>query len=114
MAAALDLAENRRLLAAFLAPKGSPAKMSIASVVVVFVLSWWFCFFLALPFGARPRANPETGHAESAPARPRIGLKALIATVGGALMTVAIWQIIHADLISFRYTEPTEAVSDPQ
>lgn len=77
--------------------------MSIASVIVVYVLSWWFVFFLALPFGARPRENPEVGHVASAPARPRIGLKAAIATVGGAVMTVAIWQIIEADLISFRY-----------
>ncbi len=77
--------------------------MSIASVIVVFVLSWWFCFFLALPFGANPRANPGVGHAESAPARPRLGLKALIATLGGALMTIAIWQIVISDLISFRY-----------
>ncbi len=78
--------------------------MSIASIIVVFVLSWWFCFFLALPFGAGPRADPEAGHTESAPAKPRIALKALIATVAGALMTVAIWQIVKADLISFRYS----------
>ena len=77
--------------------------MSIVSIIVVFVLCWWFAFFLALPFGAKPRENPETGHAESAPAKPRIGLKALIATVIGALMTAAIWQINQADLISFRY-----------
>ncbi len=76
--------------------------MSIAGAIVVFVLSWWFCFFLALPFGSQPRQNPEPGHAESAPARPRIALKAAIATAGGLIMTLAIWQIIAADLISFR------------
>ena len=76
--------------------------MSIASIVVVFVLSWWFCFFLALPFGAAPPRDPPTGHATSAPAKPRIALKAIIATVGGLAMTVAIWQLIEADLISFR------------
>lgn len=80
--------------------------MSIASILVVFILSWWFCFFLALPFGARPRENPETGHAASAPARPRIALKALIASIGAVVMTVAIWRIIDADLISFRDTPP--------
>lgn len=76
--------------------------MSIASVIVVYALSWWFCFFLALPFGAAPREKPDLGHAESAPARPRLALKALVATVAAAVMTVAIWQIIEADLISFR------------
>lgn len=76
--------------------------MSIAGGVVVYVLSWWFCFMLALPFGAAPRENPEPGHAESAPARPRLKLKALIATVGAAVMWLAIRQIIEADLISFR------------
>jgi len=77
--------------------------MSISGVAVVFILCWWFCFFLALPFGAQPRKNPEAGHAESAPARPRLLLKALIATAGAIVMTIAIWQINAADLISFRY-----------
>jgi len=76
--------------------------MSIAGFIVVYALSWWFCFMLALPFGASPRETPEIGHASSAPARPRIGLKALIATVAAAIMTVVIWQIIDADIISFR------------
>ena len=76
--------------------------MSIAGFIVVYALSWWFCFMLALPFGARPNAAPEVGHATSAPARPRIGLKALIATIAAAIMTVVIWQIIDADIISFR------------
>lgn len=76
--------------------------MSIAGFIVVYALSWWFCFMLALPFGARPRATPDVGHAPSAPARPRIGLKALIATIAAVVMTVVIWQIIDADIISFR------------
>jgi predicted secreted protein len=75
--------------------------MSIAGVIVVFVLCWWFCFFLALPFGARPLENPELGHAESAPAKPRLKLKAMIATAGAFVLTIAIWYIIEADLISF-------------
>lgn len=81
----------------------SPYNVSTSGIVVVYLLSWWFCFLMALPFGAAARANPEVGHAESAPAKPRIGLKALAATVGGAAMTIAIWFIIDADLISFRY-----------
>lgn len=76
--------------------------MSIAGFIVVFALSWWFCFMLALPFGARPRTTPEIGHDSSAPARPRIGLKALIATIAAAVMTIVIWQIIDADIISFQ------------
>ena len=57
---------------------------------------------MALPFGAQPRQNPEVGHVESAPARPRIGLKALAATAGAILMTIAIYYIVQADLVSFR------------
>ena len=76
--------------------------MSISGVFVVFILSWWFCFFLALPFGARPRENPEPGHVASAPARPRLWLKAGIATAGAVVMTIVIWHIVDADLISFR------------
>jgi len=76
--------------------------MSIASLIVVYILCWWFSFFLALPFGARPREAPESGHAESAPARPRLFLKAAIATVAAAVLTVGIWFVIDANLISFR------------
>lgn len=32
-----------------------------------------------------------------------IALKALVATVSAAAMTIVVWQIIKADLISFRY-----------
>lgn len=79
--------------------------MSIAGAIVVFVLCWWFCFFLALPFGVHRQEQPEVGHDAGAPKRPRLGLKALIATVGATVMTAAIAYVIEADLISF-YTPP--------
>ena len=76
--------------------------MSISGAFVVFMLSWWCCVFLALPFGARPSDNPELGHAASAPAKPRLWLKAGIATAGAVIMTIVIWQIAETDLISFK------------
>ena len=76
--------------------------MSIASIVVVFVLSWWFCFFLALPFGVTRAEHPQSGHDGGAPAKARIGMKAIYATIGGVLMTVAIRYVVIADLISFQ------------
>ena len=42
---------------------------------------WWLIFFMVLPFGAAPEEHPQPGNVESAPARPRLLLKALITTV---------------------------------
>ena len=75
--------------------------MSIASIVGGFVLSWWFCFFLALPFGVSRTENPQSGHDGGAPLRPRIGRKAIYATVGGLIMTLGICYVVMEDLISF-------------
>ena len=59
-------------------------------------------FFSVLPFGNRPEVDPKTGHADSAPAKPRIGLKMLVTTgIATALFGVA-WWIIESDFISFR------------
>ena len=40
---------------------------------------------MALPFGAAPEEHPQAGNVESAPARPRLLLKALVTTVLAAL-----------------------------
>jgi predicted secreted protein len=69
---------------------------------VVYVILWWLVFFLTLPWGVRVPDEPEPGHASSAPANPRLGLKAGVTTVlAGVLWGVAYW-IVEADLISFR------------
>lgn len=76
--------------------------MGWASGVIVYILIWWMVFFSILPFGNHPVSRPETGHAESAPAKPRIGLKMLVTTGIATVFFGIAWWIIDSDLISFR------------
>ena len=64
--------------------------MTIASGVVVFVLSWWICFFAVLPIGVRGQfedGEPTPGTEEGAPVNPMLLKKALWASIGGVILT---------------------------
>ncbi len=76
--------------------------MSWFEGLVTFIIIWWMVLFTVLPWGVRIPANPEKGHATSAPTRPRLWLK-LAVTSGIALLlwAVAYW-LAASDLISFR------------
>lgn len=76
--------------------------MGWASGVVVYIIIWWMVFFSVLPFGNSPEANPETGHVESAPAKPRIGIKMLITTGIATVLFGIAWWIIDSGMITFR------------
>lgn len=46
--------------------------MRLTSIVMIYILFWWACLFLVLPFRLRQSAEPEAlvpGQAESAPPR---------------------------------------------
>jgi predicted secreted protein len=72
--------------------------------IVVYLLVWWVVIFAVLPWGVQPPAKGEgiLGQAESAPARPRLWLKAGITTVVAFIVWLAIWFIVRSDWISFR------------
>ena len=76
--------------------------MTAAGAVVTFVVVWWLIFFMALPFGAEPDENPQPGNVESAPARPRLLLKALVTTVLAALATWGVAWLIGSGWIDIR------------
>ena len=69
---------------------------------VTFVVVWWLVLFMVLPFGAQPPDEPEPGHAPSAPAKPRMGLKILITTLIALALTAGIHWIVESGLISLR------------
>lgn len=69
---------------------------------MVFVVVWWTVIFAVLPWGNRPPAKIEPGHATSAPAKPRLALKFAVTTVLAALIWVAIDQAVRHGLVSFR------------
>ena len=78
--------------------------MNLVTGFVTYAIIWWLVLFMVLPWGNRPRENPEAGHVASAPARPRIGLKFLITTGISALVFLMVWGVIESGWISFRGT----------
>ncbi|MCB2054204.1 MAG: DUF1467 family protein [Geminicoccaceae bacterium] len=76
--------------------------MSTTGAIVSFVVIWWLFFFMALPFGAEPPEVIEAGHATSAPERPRLWLKAAIATVLAAAATFALDRLIGSGWLTLR------------
>jgi predicted secreted protein len=80
--------------------------MTAVGAVVTFVVVWWLIFFMALPFGAQPDENPQVGNVESAPAKPRLLVKALVTTVLAGLVTWAIGWLIGSGLVDLQPQGP--------
>jgi predicted secreted protein len=76
--------------------------MSLAAGLVTYVIIWWCVFFMVLPWGNRPADRPEAGHAESAPAKPRLWWKASITTATAVVLWVIAYHVISSDIVSFR------------
>ena len=76
--------------------------MSLFTGVMVYVIVWWLVLLTVLPFGNRAPDAAEPGHVESAPERPRMWIKAAVATAVSTLVWGMIYWVIEADLISFR------------
>ena len=76
--------------------------MNWMSAVVVYVVLWWLVMFCVLPLGIRPAGESHLGHDAGAPANPRLGFKALLATGIAAALFAVIYLIVISDWISFR------------
>ena len=76
--------------------------MSLAPGIMVYVVLWWIVLFTVLPWGAEPPANPQPGHATSAPEKPRLLLKFAVTTVIAAVIFAALYWFIDAGFVSFR------------
>jgi predicted secreted protein len=76
--------------------------MNWVSGILVFFVIWWCVLFAVLPWGNRAPDEAEAGHADSAPVKPRLGLKMAITT----LITIVLWGIafylIQSGIFSFR------------
>lgn len=69
--------------------------------MVVYLLLWWLTLFAVLPWGNDPETRPETGHAPSAPAVPRLRLKFLITTGIAAMIWIVVYILIKIEIIDF-------------
>lgn len=78
--------------------------MEFVTGLLVFVVSWWLCFFTALPIGVQAQDEGDDGSEKdivegtvaSAPKNPRILFKMGIATVGAAIITTLLLWLIDA------------------
>jgi len=74
--------------------------MDLVSGIVVFILLWWWVFFMTLPFGVKTPDQVEVGHATSAPEKPMLRRKAMIATGIATILFGIVYWIIDSKLIS--------------
>lgn len=77
--------------------------MSLFECILVYAVSWWLVLFMVLPWGAHPPAQPEVGHAPSAPANPRLKQKLLITSVLALFVPLIAWSISEARAVSGIY-----------
>ena len=76
--------------------------MDFVSGLVVYILLWWWVFLMSLPFGVRPVAEIEQGHATSAPAKPMLWRKMAASTLIAAALFAVVYLVIRSGVISFQ------------
>ena len=76
--------------------------MDFVSGLVVYILLWWWVFLMSLPFGVRPPAEPEQGHATSAPAKTILWRKMAASTLIAGGLFVLVYLAIDLGVISFQ------------
>lgn len=62
----------------------------IFSYIVTLTCVWWVVFYMVLPFGNKVTIKPESGHADSAPTTPRLGIKIITTSLISIILTMAI------------------------
>lgn len=78
--------------------------MGIAGSLVTIVLLWWLAFFTLLPVGVKSQIEEgevEPGTVASAPTRPRLLYKALVALAIALTLWLSIFAIIEFRVITF-------------
>jgi predicted secreted protein len=71
--------------------------MTLPMALGIYFICWWLVLFAVLPFGigaAEQEGDHVTGHADGAPAEPRIVLKFAITTVISALIFAIVYAVI--------------------
>ena len=76
--------------------------MTLYAGILVYVLLWWTVIFMVLPWGNRPPEKVASGHATSAPAKPRLALKFAVTTCVAAVLWLIVDQVVRHGLISFK------------
>lgn len=75
--------------------------MTIASLIVVFVIVWWLVLFMALPVGVVSEQNPQVGNMKGAPKNPNLKKKLIVTTLVTIILTLAYYFAVENGLIVF-------------
>ena len=80
--------------------------MSLVDILIFFLVIWWPIFFILLPIGYEPITNYDenTEFVRSAPKKPKILKKLLLASVISFFITLAMWTLEYYDLFSLKDT----------
>jgi predicted secreted protein len=70
--------------------------------VGMYIVIWWVAIFAVLPWGVKPAAEDDPGHAAGAPANPRLLRKAAITSVVAGVIWLIVYWVVSIDLIDFR------------
>ena len=71
--------------------------MGIGSLIAIYFVAWWVVLFAVLPWGVRTQqeeGDVVMGTTHSAPARPRLVLKAIATSIVAAIVTFLIWLLV--------------------
>ncbi len=76
--------------------------MTLFTGIMLYLVVWWMVLFTMLPWGNQPEEQVEAGHAESAPARPRLWLKVGATTLLSVVIWIILYLVITSGLFSLR------------
>jgi predicted secreted protein len=77
--------------------------MTVLTGFVLFAIIWWTVLFAVLPIGVGPAHEDDgSGVQPGAPKNPRIGRKFAITTLVSAVVWLAIFGLVEANVFSFR------------
>lgn len=83
--------------------------MNIPTIILVFVVTWWMSFFVALPMGVKAQNEGKEGEegvtkgtVPSAPSNPNIKKKAKYVTLIAVLVTALYYYLVSTGLVNMR------------
>ena len=81
--------------------------MSFLEGMFVFLIAWWLAFFMSLPIGVKGQHEDDEGITKGtepgAPRHPMLVKKMIFATIGGLILTLALYFAIDSGIIDVGY-----------
>jgi len=75
--------------------------MTIFTGIVLYLMLYWLCLFMVLPWGNKPPESVTVGHSTGAPANPRIKQKFIITSFVAAVVWALVFFLIKIDILDF-------------